>query len=184
MPPSQTRTNARHVFLVDPLDGTKDFLSGNGEYTVNIALLDGSDPVAGVVYAPALGTIYAGAVGEGARRAQMTNGVVGAWQDHRSDGADRKNCAPSPAVRTQAVRPRNISTRCARRTSCAIGSSLKFCLIAAGEADIYPRMGQTMEWDTAAGDAILRAAGGACWRIDGKPLRYNKRNAAGGILTS
>jgi 3'(2'),5'-bisphosphate nucleotidase len=176
--PEVDATNARHVFLVDPLDGTRDFLSGNGEYTVNIALLDGSNPIAGVVYAPALGVIYAGAADDGARRAQVTHGVVGAWQ---------RIAATAPSGKLRAVTSRSHPSsktqeyldRLAIADFMLIGSSLKFCLIAAGEADIYPRMGQTMEWDTAAGDAILRAAGGAVLALDGKPLRYNKRNAAG-----
>jgi 3'(2'),5'-bisphosphate nucleotidase len=176
--PDAGTSNARHVFLVDPLDGTRDFLSGNGEYTVNIALLDGSNPIMGVVYAPALGTIYAGAVGEGARRATVENGIIGAWQ---------RIVATAPSGKLRAVTSRSHPSpetqeyldRLAIADFTLIGSSLKFCSIAAGEADIYPRMGQTMEWDTAAGDAILRAAGGAVLALDGKPLRYNKRNAAG-----
>ena len=169
---------ARHVFLVDPLDGTKDFLSGNGEFTVNIALLDGPDPVAGVVYAPALGVIYAGAVGEGARRARVKDEGIGAWQKIAA-------VAPSGNLRAVTSRSHPSSKTQEYLDSLAvadfvpIGSSLKFCLVAAGEADLYPRMGQTMEWDTAAGDAVLRAAGGAVLALDGKPLRYNKRAAAG-----
>jgi 3'(2'),5'-bisphosphate nucleotidase len=176
--PDAGARHARHVFLVDPLDGTKDFLSGNGEFTVNIALLDGSDPVAGVVYAPAMGIIYAGAAGDGARRARVTDGGIGVWQ---------KIVAAAPSGTLRAVTSRSHPSPKTREylDSLAIadimpiGSSLKFCLIAAGEADIYPRMGQTMEWDTAAGDAILRAAGGAVLALNGKPLRYNKHNAAG-----
>ena len=171
----------RHVFLVDPLDGTRDFLSGNGEYTVNIALLDGFEPVAGVIYAPALGVIYAGAVGEGARRAAVTNGTVGAWE---------RITAVTPAERLRAVTSRSHPSPRTQKyldglviaKVLLMGSSLKFCLIAAGEADIYPRLGRTMEWDTAAGDAILRSAGGTVVALDGAPLRYNKRDAAGGYV--
>ena len=169
---------ARRVFLVDPLDGTRDFLAGHHDYTVNIALLDDGAPVAGVVYAPALGVIYTGAMGEGARRACVTNGLIGAWQ---------AIAAVAPADKLRAVTSRSHpSTRTRQYLEglvigdlTPVGSSLKFCLIAAGEADVYPRMGQTMEWDTAAGDAILRASGGTVMDIEGQPLRYNKRNATG-----
>jgi 3'(2'), 5'-bisphosphate nucleotidase len=176
--PDAVATNTRHVFLVDPLDGTRDFLNGNGEYTVNIALLDGGDPVAGVVYAPALGTIYAGATGTGSRRANIAHHVIGPWEHV---------AAAAPAGKLHAVTSRSHPSpktrayldKLAIGDVTPIGSSLKFCLIAAGEADIYPRMGQTMEWDTAAGDAILRAAGGTVRDMSGEPLRYNKRDAAG-----
>ena len=176
--PDAATTNTRHVFLVDPLDGTRDFLSGNGEYTVNIALLDGGDPVAGVIYAPALGAIYAGAMGHGVRRAKVTQHAIDHWEHVAATAPAKQLRAVTsrshPSPKTQAY-----LDGLAVGDVVPIGSSLKFCLIAAGEADIYPRMGQTMEWDTAAGDAILRAAGGTVRDLNGKPLRYNKRDAAG-----
>ena len=177
--PDHTATKARHIFLVDPLDGTRDFLGGHDDYTVNIALLEDGTPVAGVVYAPALGVVYAGAMGEGAQRARVANGLIGVWQTI---------AAVAPAEKLRAVTSRSHPSSKTQEyleglvigDLTRVGSSLKFCLIAAGEADVYPRMGQTMEWDTAAGDAILRAAGGTVADMDGQPLRYNKRNAAGG----
>ncbi|HVG51580.1 MAG TPA: 3'(2'),5'-bisphosphate nucleotidase CysQ [Xanthobacteraceae bacterium] len=168
---------ARFVFMVDPLDGTKEFLRGADEFTVNIAMLDGASPIAGVVYAPALQVIYAGAAGQGARRAAVTNGAAEAWQAIR---------AVSPAGPLRVVASRSHRTpetqhfidRYPVANTVSIGSSLKFCLLAAGEADLYPRMGATMEWDTAAGDAILRAAGGTVCTLDRQPLQYRKAGTA------
>lgn len=163
-------------FLVDPLDGTKEFISRNGEFTVNIALVENGEPVAGIVYAPALGDIYQGTP-EGASRSRVTDGVCAGWSDIR--------CRPAPPVLT-AVGSRSHGTEETTRflerynvgSFVSSGSSLKFCLVAAGEADIYPRLGRTMEWDTAAGDAVLRAAGGLVTDLDGRALTYNKRNQA------
>lgn len=158
-------------FLVDPLDGTKEFISRNGEFTVNIALIENGAPVLGVVQAPALGRLWIGAAG------------LGAWEIG-ADGARRAlNTRPAPAALT-AIGSRSHggaeSARWLERLNVenfvAAGSSLKFCLIAAGEADVYPRHGRTMEWDTAAGDAVLRAAGGIVTRFDGTALDYGKRD--------
>jgi 3'(2'),5'-bisphosphate nucleotidase len=168
--------SANRFFLVDPLDGTKEFISRNGEFTVNIALVEHGVPVAGIVYAPALGDIYIGEA-SGARRARVANGVCAAWSDIR--------CRKAPAALT-AVGSRSHGTEATTRflerftidSFVSRGSSLKFCLVAAGEADIYPRLGRTMEWDTAAGDAVLRAAGGIVADLDGQPLGYDKRNQA------
>jgi 3'(2'), 5'-bisphosphate nucleotidase len=156
-------------WLVDPLDGTKEFLSRNGEFTVNIGLILGGAPVLGVVLAPALGKLFAadeaGAVVEdaGGRRrlsARETPAEGMTLVSSRSHG-DPEALARFTAGRTIA-------------NAIAAGSSLKFCLVATGEADLYPRFGRTMEWDTAAGDAILRAAGGHVTDLDGRPLQYGK----------
>jgi 3'(2'), 5'-bisphosphate nucleotidase len=161
----------RRFFLVDPLDGTKEFLAQNGEFTVNIALIEDKRPVCGVVYLPAQGTLYAGAA-PGTAFAQR--------QDHRRPIQARR---PPPegmlalASRSHAdprteeiLRPHRVL-----RTEYA-GSSLKFCRIAEGSADIYPRHGRTMEWDTAAGHAVLAAAGGRVTLLDATaPLTYGKR---------
>ncbi|ESQ88920.1 3'-5'-bisphosphate nucleotidase [Asticcacaulis sp. AC460] len=169
---------ANRFFLVDPLDGTKEFISKNGEFTVNIALVENGIPVAGAVYAPALNKIYWGATGEGAFMADVTDGVIGDAHPIRvrpvagaltAIGSRSHGGAETEAYLTQF----NVAE------FKPAGSSLKFCLIAAGEADIYPRMGRTMEWDTAAGDAVLRAAGGRVETLDGRPLAYGKRNQAG-----
>lgn len=162
-------------FLVDPLDGTREFVGRNGEFTVNIALIDDGEPVAGVVYAPALGIIYTGVVGAGAGMAHVADGKIADWRGLRVrdipiEGltvlASRNHCGPE----TEALLARlPIAERI------AAGSSLKFCRVAEGAADFYPRLGPTMEWDTAAGDAVLRAAGGRVVTLDGAPLTYGKR---------
>lgn len=163
--------------LVDPIDGTREFIAERGEFTVNIGLVENGVPVAGAVCAPAVNRAFAGAIG------------LGAWQYDA-----RGNCLAPISVSSPdnkalvAVASRShltqetsafLAANAIARTTNA-GSSLKFCLLAAGEADIYPRFGPTMEWDTAAGDAILRAAGGLVKTLDGSPLTYAKpgyRNA-------
>lgn len=160
-------------WLVDPLDGTKEFISRNGEFTVNIALIHNGAPVLGVVLAPALGPVGRLFAGDVAR---------GAWVE---DAAGRR------AIHCRAVPPEGLTVVASRshgdataleaflagRTVAALanaGSSLKLCLVAAGEADLYPRLGRTMEWDIAAGHAVLLAAGGAVRDLSGQPLRYGK----------
>ncbi|ESQ73910.1 3'(2'),5'-bisphosphate nucleotidase CysQ [Asticcacaulis sp. AC402] len=168
----------KRFFLVDPLDGTREFISKNGEFTVNIALIEDGIPVMGAVFAPALGRIYWGATGKGAFMADISDGAVGP--------ARQIMVRPAPAALTAiGSRSHGGAETEAYLKAFAVaefkpaGSSLKFCLIAAGEADIYPRMGRTMEWDTAAGDAVLRAAGGRVETLDGRPLAYGKRNTPG-----
>ncbi len=161
----------RRFWLVDPLDGTREFLACNGEFTVNIALVEDGAPVLGVVAAPAQGRWWAGAVGLGAQAAE-------------ADGTPYPIAARRPPVEGLTVlgsrshgdaAAMNAYLQGRRVTGfVAAGSSLKFCLIAAGEADLYPRFGRTMEWDTAAGHAVLRAAGGSVQTLDGAPLRYGK----------
>jgi 3'(2'), 5'-bisphosphate nucleotidase len=157
-------------WLVDPLDGTKEFISRNGEFTVNIALIDGGLPVAGVVFAPAVGgtsgRLFAGALDHGA------------WvEDDR--GRRPIRCRPVPADGLTVVASRSHGDGSALDAFLAgrqvarlvnAGSSLKLCLVAEGAADLYPRHGRTMEWDIAAGHAVLAAAGGAVWLIDGSAL--------------
>jgi 3'(2'), 5'-bisphosphate nucleotidase len=157
-------------WLVDPLDGTKEFISHNGEFTVNIALVINGSPVLGVVHAPAIGRTFYGAKDEGAfcfedgeahaiaARPAPTDGVVVVTS--RSHGAGEELDAFLSDLKIAS-------------TSHA-GSSLKFCLVAAGEADVYPRFGRTMEWDTAAGQAVLMAAGGRVDTTAGEPLLYGK----------
>ncbi len=158
-------------FLVDPLDGTKEFISRNGEFTVNIALIEHGKPVLGLVYAPAIGRMFTGAAG------------VGAWvEDKDGKRAIRCRAVPAEGLTVVASRSHGDETaldaflggrKVASRTNA--GSSLKLCLVAAGEADLYPRLGRTMEWDIAAGDAVLRAAGGRVTVVaDGADLRYGK----------
>ena len=166
-------------FLVDPLDGTREFLSGNGEYTVNIALVRGGVPVAGVVYAPARARLYAGEAGAGAAAAVLAaDGDLAAadWRRLRPRAPGR----PLRVVASRSHRDAETDAWLARLGEAdivAAGSSLKFCLLAAGEADLYPRFGPTMEWDTAAGHAVLAAAGGSVDTVDGYPLAYGKAEA-------
>ena len=171
-------TAGRPFFLVDPLDGTKEFLSRNGDFTVNIALIENGVPVLGVVYAPAIGEIYAGGVGQGARRALVRDGKRGPWSEIRV------RAVPAGGIKVQASRShlseetKAFIERFQVAEFVSAGSSLKFCRVAAGEADLYPRLARTMEWDTAAADAVLRAAGGKVLNMEGQPLAYNKRNQA------
>lgn len=158
-------------WLVDPLDGTKEFLNRNGEFTVNIALIEGGRPVLGVVLAPALGTLYSGLVGTGAWRAVGEGAAEPiAVRAPPADGltviASRRH--GDPAEIQQFLQGRPIAEMA------NAGSSLKFCKVAAGEADLYPRFGRTMEWDTGAGQAVLEAAGGLVTETDGTPFAYAK----------
>nr|WP_211169141.1 3'(2'),5'-bisphosphate nucleotidase CysQ [Aromatoleum toluvorans] len=157
-------------WLVDPLDGTKEFIKRNGEFTVNIALVENGRPLLGVVLAPALGKLYAGLAGAGAF-----------VEDGQGRHAIRCRVPPSEGLTVVASRSHGdtaaldafLAGRKVARLASA-GSSLKLCLIATGEADLYPRLGRTMEWDIAAGHAVLAAAGGRVAELDGRPLGYAK----------
>jgi 3'(2'), 5'-bisphosphate nucleotidase len=165
------RSQWRQLWLVDPLDGTREFISRNGEFTVNVALIRDHRPVMGVVAAPALGVLYYAADGHGAfrqrgdappepievRRAASPLVIVGS-RSHRGDSLD----AMLSRIGPHELRP--------------MGSALKFCLVAEGSADFYPRLGPTSEWDTAAAQGVLEVAGGAVIRLDGRPLDYNARD--------
>jgi len=164
-------------FLVDPLDGTREFINRTGEFTVNIALIRNGRPALGVVYAPATEKLYAGVVSRGAWRETVNE------KGARSARCDI-NAASMPEQGLIAVASRSHrspETDAYLETLdvadfAAAGSSLKFCLIAEGTAHIYPRFGRTMEWDTGAGQAVLEAAGGkVCVHPGGEPLAYNKR---------
>lgn len=157
-------------FLVDPLDGTKEFVRGGDDYTVNIGLISGAQPLLGAVFTPARGTIHAGLVGEGAwlqdadgRREIRTRGRTEAITAVASKSHFNQ---PTADYLAEAVGECDYT---------AIGSSLKFCIVAEGKADIYPRLSPTSEWDTAAGHAVLLAAGGRVDGPDGQRLSYGKR---------
>ena len=157
-------------FLVDPLDGTKEFIRGGDDYTVNIGLIEGGTPRLGVVFAPATGRLHGGCVGEGA------------WLDEghgRTSISTRKRSEVTTAVASKShLNQATVDYLEAAVGSCgyvSVGSSLKFCIVAEGKADIYPRAAPTSEWDTAAGHAVLLAAGGLVDGPDGQPLRYGKR---------
>jgi 3'(2'), 5'-bisphosphate nucleotidase len=162
--------------LVDPLDGTREFLAGHKDFTVNIALIEGGHPIVGAICAPALDQIYV--AGATAFRADLAaGGTLGAMKVIAT--------SPVPAASLRAIASRshmNTATEeWLRQRPVAdlqrAGSSLKFCLIARGDADVYPRIGTIMEWDTAAGHAVLNAAGGCVLGLDGSPLRYGKKDA-------
>jgi 3'(2'), 5'-bisphosphate nucleotidase len=158
-------------WLVDPLDGTKEFIRRNGEFTVNIALVEGDCVVLGVVHVPVQGVTYAAA------------GPGSATRRRRGAAAEAIAARPLPPVSPVVVHSRSHAdeTELARYVAAlpeavrlVAGSSVKFCLLAAGEADLYPRFGRTMEWDTGAGQAVLEAAGGTVITLEGAPLRYGK----------
>ncbi len=158
-----------HFFLVDPVDGTKEFIKRTGEFTVNIGEVVDGVPVAGVVFAPALRRLFVGAAGEGAF--ELSGGVAKSIAARKppEGGMIAVSSKSHPDAQTDALLgSMNI------KGHINAGSSLKFCLVAAGEADIYPRAGRTMEWDTAAGDAVLRAAGGDVSNWDYTPFTYGK----------
>jgi 3'(2'), 5'-bisphosphate nucleotidase len=167
--PFAVRSQWQRYWLVDPLDGTREFLSRNGEFTVNIALIEGHAPVLGIVHVPVTDTTYRGLPGEGA------------WRQRGCAPAERIRVAPRSAAPLRVVGSRShrgdsLDTFLARSGAhelLTIGSSLKFCLVAEGAADVYPRLGPTSEWDTAAAHAVLLAAGGAVSALDGTPLAYN-----------
>jgi 3'(2'), 5'-bisphosphate nucleotidase len=164
---------AEYFWLVDPLDGTKEFISGRGDYTVNIALIRNRVPIMGVVYAPVKGELYAGC-GEG---------TAVKWSE--DTGKDKKITVrtPPPAGLTvvaslhhgDAGRMEKFLSSYKIEKLIKRGSSLKICAVAAGKADVYPRLGPTCEWDTAAGDAVLRAAGGMITDLQGKDLVYGRQ---------
>lgn len=157
-------------WLVDPLDGTKEFISRNGEFTVNVALVEDGVPVLGVVFAPAIGRLFAGVVGQMA---------------FVEDGCGRREISarfrPEEGLTVVASRSHGDADALDKFLSGqkvndirGAGSSLKLCLVATGEADVYPRLGRTMEWDIAAGQAVLMAAGGSVEDLHGHSLRYGK----------
>ncbi len=172
VPFAQRRGWSRY-WLVDPLDGTKEFLSRNGQFTVNIALIEGHSPVLGVVHVPVSETSYQGLPALGAWRLQ---GDEGARPIHVSS----RSATPVRVVGSRSHRGDSLDgflARLGRYELLAVGSSLKFCMVAEGAADVYPRLGPTSEWDTAAAHAVVLAAGGSVSTLEGAPLRYNSREA-------
>jgi 3'(2'), 5'-bisphosphate nucleotidase len=171
--PYAERRQWKRFWLVDPLDGTKEFIKRNGEFTVNIALVEEGDPVLGVVYVPAQNKLYAGIRGAGA---WMENGVgeraaIAVRQPDPERGLTvvMSRSHPSPELETYLK-----SIQVAEAIE--VGSSLKLCAVAEGRADLYPRLGPTMEWDTAAGQAVVESAGGKVTDLEGSNVKYNKEN--------
>lgn len=165
------RRGWQRYWLVDPLDGTREFVKRNGEFTVNIALIENGRSVFGVIYAPVLDALYWAQDGQGS------------WL-RTADGEDVQLSVQRPAPRPLrvAVSRSHLDSKSAamlqhlqQPLQAPLGSSLKFCRLAEGQVDLYPRFGPTGEWDTAAGQCVLEQAGGAVLDLDGQPLRYNQR---------
>jgi 3'(2'), 5'-bisphosphate nucleotidase len=171
--PFEQRSQWRRYWLVDPLDGTREFIRRSGEFSVNIALVDGHEAVLGVVYAPVLGVYWYACRGHGAFRREATSAperihvrarrrdpiVVAGSRAHRGEALERflKNLGPHECL--------------------PMGSAVKSCLVAEGEADLYPRLGPTSEWDTAAAQCIVEEAGGRLTDLSLQPLRYNTKDS-------
>jgi 3'(2'), 5'-bisphosphate nucleotidase len=175
--PFVNRSDWKRFWLVDPLDGTKEFIKKNKQFTVNIALIENNQPVLGVIYAPALETLYYGSKGRGAYKIKGGK-VENISVSGRSEGeltAVRSGSHASPEE-DEVLERFNV------KNSISKGSSLKFCMVAEGTADIYYRFGPTMEWDTGAGHAILEAAGGRVYlgSTMENPFIYNKENLLNG----
>jgi len=170
----QTRQQWPRYWLVDPLDGTKEFIKQNGEFTVNIALIDNHQPVLAVVYAPALEKMYYASTEQGSYFAQGESAAVKLTLSEKQ---------PAPAIKVVGSRSHpspEMADFVAQFNQSQIvptGSSLKFCLVAQGLADVYPRLGPTMEWDTGAGQCIAQCAGATVSLFNGEPLDYNRKES-------
>ena len=169
--PHEKRKDWKHFWLVDPLDGTKEFIKRNGEFTVNIALIEGNKPVLGVIYVPVQNIVY------------YANQSTGAWKQNGSKEATQIHVKPIPidkglvVVKSRSHPSEKLQAFLDKlnvKEALPRGSSLKLCAIAEGSADIYPRLGPIWEWDTAAGHAIVKEAGGHVVHQDGIELKYNK----------
>jgi len=171
LPAFEERSQWPTYWLIDPLDGTKEFVNRNGEFTVNIALIEGRQPVLGVVHVPVTGKTYTGCEGVGAAVRESGGGS-------RSIAVARESAAPIRVVGSRSHRGASLDAfleRLGDVEMLPMGSSLKFCVVAEGAADIYPRLGPTSEWDTAAAQAVVEQAGGAVLELDGRPLAYNAK---------
>ena len=171
-------------WLVDPLDGTKEFVNRRGEFTVNIGLIENREPVLGAVYAPAKDVLYFGSRESGAALRRLE---AGAWSEDIAISVRRADPERPTIVASKSHRNPATEAYLAQypgADTAAAGSSLKFCLVASGQADLYPRLGPTMEWDTAAGDAVLRAAGGDVLAPGGRPLLYCKPEFRNGFFVA
>jgi 3'(2'), 5'-bisphosphate nucleotidase len=183
----QVRKSWKRFWLVDPLDGTKEFVKRNGEFTVNIALIENNRPVLGIILVPVTGKLYYAAVGIGAyvthlsaldeafmSRIEGQSMLLCAFskEDIYRVVCSRSHMSPETSAYIESIRPSHPDM-----DFVSIGSSLKLCLVAEGSADLYPRFGPTMEWDTAAGQAIIEISGGFVHEVSsGQPMRYNKEN--------
>jgi 3'(2'), 5'-bisphosphate nucleotidase len=164
------RTRLARFWLIDPLDGTKEFIARNGEFTVNIALIENHRSVLGVVYAPAIDCMYWGGAGLGAFKMQGADSQAIAV----AAGHDAGVCRVVASKSHLNADTQSFIDRLGQVQLVQAGSSLKFCRLAEGAADVYPRLAPTCEWDTAAAQAVLEGAGGAVVDLQGQPLRYGK----------
>ena len=169
--PWSRRRGWTRYWLVDPLDGTREFVKRNGEFTVNIALVDAGEAVFGLIQQPVGGAVWYGAPGEGAwvREGAQQRPLQVRRPAHAPLRVAASRSHPDP-------RTRALLARLGETEPVALGSSLKFCRLAEGRMDVYPRFGPTSEWDTAAGQAILEGAGGRVLDPQGRPFRYNRRD--------
>ncbi|MEM9690456.1 MAG: 3'(2'),5'-bisphosphate nucleotidase CysQ [Pseudomonadota bacterium] len=172
LPDFATRSGWDRYWLIDPLDGTKEFVKRNGEFTVNIALIEDGRPTLGIVHVPVSGVTYIGVAGEGAEK-------------RTADGQREKirvashSHEPARVVGSRSHRSADLDAylqRLGDTEIVAMGSSLKFCVVAEGGADLYPRLGLTSEWDTAAAQAVVEQAGGSVVTLDGAAMRYNTKD--------
>ena len=171
LPDFEERRQWRRYWIVDPLDGTKEFVNRNGEFTVNIALIEDNRPVLGVVHVPVQGKTYVGCKGLGAQRREGNETPV-------SIQVAGASTSPVRVVGSRSHRGASLDSyleAVGEHDMVPMGSSLKFCVVAEGGADIYPRLGPTSEWDTAAAQAVVEQAGGKVVTLDGKPMKYNAK---------
>jgi 3'(2'), 5'-bisphosphate nucleotidase len=171
LPEFEERSQWDRYWLIDPLDGTREFVNRNDEFTVNIALIDNQKPVFGVVHVPVFEKTYVGCEGYGATR-KNADGSVQPIQISAS------SAQPARIVGSRSHRGASLDAYLESLGECdmiPMGSSLKFCVIAEGGADLYPRLGLTSEWDTAAAQAVVEQAGGSVVTLDGKPMKYNTK---------
>ena len=172
LPDFDVRKEWDTYWLIDPLDGTKEFVNRNGEFTVNIALIGDNRPLFGVVHVPVQGKTYTGCEGIGAAVRENDGGS-------RSIRVARETGTPVRVVGSRSHRGASLDAflnKIEEVEMLPMGSSLKFCVVAEGRADIYPRLGPTSEWDTAAAQAVVEQAGGAVLELDGRPLAYNAKS--------
>jgi 3'(2'), 5'-bisphosphate nucleotidase len=171
--PFETRSRWSRYWLIDPLDGTREFVKRNGEFTVNIALIEDHRPTLGVVYAPVLDRLYYGSTEQGA------------WLQSGDQAASPIRAVAQRRTPTRVAGSRSHAgdsllrflDKLGQHELVSMGSSLKLCLVAEGEADLYPRLGPTSEWDTAAAQAVVEAAGGRVTTLDLEPLAYNTKDS-------
>jgi len=171
LPDFEVRRHWARYWLVDPLDGTREFVNRNGEFTVNIALIEGQRPVLGIVHVPVRAVTYSGCEGVGAVRREPGKAPVEIHVAARSS-------IPVRVVGSRSHRGNSLDAyldTIGEHVMVPMGSSLKFCVVAEGGADLYPRLGPTSEWDTAAAQAVVEQAGGRVLTLDGKPLKYNAK---------